>query len=620
VSTASEIAAAIARIAPQNALTGGLQQKVEAGLGGLDQLFSGLTQNGGLNSLPNLLIPGGSSTDTMANDIADRIIACLPLSGATLGNVLGTDTTARAAISQLQALWSDPSGSTKAPQSPVTDANLSKGLIKAFKDAGGDGPAAMGLHDSFSQMMADSTGTLVVASVGWNSDKVRQLLQQQLGKWINKIKTWGGTAKRTTAAAAAIEFELKYRYSVREAVATALSLGGHLLIGTNDLDNDLQELAQGTPSSATLGADIHKRFQEDYRNARIPLNHIIEQDDLVYGLSLGLAARGRRLGDLAFESPHVEFAAMYLARQSIKPIDLSLQQVPAVQKMLKWSIRDDNTNFSDGCIFEIKPVRSAWLGVAQEMYYRSSYNMWMAIFQDFPTLPMAAAKIFGQALTPGAIMCEWLHGGTAAEWPEANNARGGVKPFVKGGQTFTVMTTCVDALPGLLLYWIFDLPVWVLKLLYDFLQSKANDLVNKVQRVVIEVYTWIVAVLIAIPAVLMLLAALPEIEIGALLAALGRIGVMLRGPVLAGITAFQAVLQQFSKQWNIVSSVDANSGLVRISMTPTGGSIPDGVLTTGIQVGFLRIENIPVDAARYLGTVIQAGFDLTQVLLNTANA
>lgn len=611
MSSASDLASALAKIIPQNPVSDSMRVLLEGAFSSLDSTMTQLSGNAGLDSLAAMLIPRGAPSERKMVDVADRLIACLPSEVTLLAGLLDTDSVSRGTLNQLKQLWTYPNNLPQAQAGALSTDQLSRALSKALQDLGAQGSSILGLHDDLSLMTADVMQTLAVAGPGWTSSGAQKSIIKQLNKWIGRIKGWGGIAKKTSAVADEIAFELQFRYPVRLAVASVLSVGAHLLVGENELENDIKELTRGRPSSTGLGADIHRRYQKDYRQAR--LVDLIEQDDLVYGLGIQ-SFQGRKLGDVAFSSSHLELAGMYVARQSLKPIDLALSGAPPAEKMLNWSMRDDNANFTDECLFEIKPVRGAWLGVVQEMYYRSSFNMWMAIFQDFSSLPVALAKIFGTSAASQHIMCEKLRPGVAADWPEANAARRGVQRFVKNGRVFAVMGASVDALPGLLLYWIFDIPIAALKLIYDTLRDTFNKLANKVQAIVIEVYTWVTAIAIATVAVLLLVAAVASgaAEISALVAALARLGIALPAAVASGLTGFQQALQGFSKQWIITAASEATSGVVRLRLEPEA-TIDPTVLMTGIQVGFLRIEMIPVDAAKYFGAVVQAGLAMTGV-------
>src|ERR1700722_10320012 len=152
--------------------------------GNIDRVMTGVSKNSGLDSLAALLIPVGAPDETKAADVANRLIACLPMMGAGLGALQGNGQAFQTLLSELQALFADPPNAptTKPAADDDTQSRIQKGLTKVFQNLGGDAPAAMQLHDTLSQMTADSMQTMMMASTGWTAGQVRDLLQKQSGK------------------------------------------------------------------------------------------------------------------------------------------------------------------------------------------------------------------------------------------------------------------------------------------------------------------------------------------------------------------------------------------------------------------------------------------------------
>jgi hypothetical protein len=169
---------------------------------------------------------------------------------------------------------------------------------------------------------------------------------------------------------------------------------------------------------------------------------------------------------------------------------------------------------------------------------------------DLEPVRGALGKILGRKIFKLFLSCDKLYAGTVADWPEVNTSRGGVLSIDARGTNYTIMVAQIDALPGLVLYWNFDLPVAALKLLYDTLRDAFNRFSNRIRRWVIEVYTWVVAIALATVAVLLLLESLVAGAIEALVAALARLGPVLE-PVLAGIRAFASALTGAAAGWTL---------------------------------------------------------------------
>lgn len=611
MSLAEEIGAELAkRLVPQSAVAESIGGLVAGALDRLDGLFSQLKPSAGLASLADLLIPSGAPSERTAYDIAERLAACLPVDRAFAAAGLSADRAAREAEQQLQQLRR----ADEAPSGRRTDADpaeLVRQLVKALEDAGSDGKAVLGLWRMLHDMSADVTTFAAIGAPKWTNGDAQRLLREQIGKWIRNLRALGGLPKRTLIVAQEIDFELKFRFSVRLGVAAVLSAGGAALYGSKEMMGDVEELVLAGGSNMGLGVAVHSRLQRDYR-ARRPFD-VIEQDDRVYGLGQSSLMIGTPLKEAASRPGRDELLALYIARQSLKVLEGPIPEgTPAskLARMVGWSMRDDNTNITEARIFEIKPVRGAWLGVVQEMYYRSAFNLWIAIFQDLQSIKGALGKLAGRNIDALALAIDHLYPGTSADWPEVNTARGGALSVYARGTDYTIMVTQVDALPGLVLYWNVDLPVAALKLIYDILRDVFNALANKTRRWVIEVYTWIIAIAIAMAAVLLLLELAAAGAIEALIAALARLGSVAQ-PVLAGIREFAAALAAAGASWTVAASADASAGVIAVRLISKGDLAPE-TMRIAMQIGFLKVDDIPVDAAKHLTAVVAGGFALVE--------
>lgn len=583
-------------------------------LGRLDNLFMQARGTAGLSTLASLLIPAGTPSERSAVDIAERLAACLPVDRAFAAAGTATDRVAREAEGQFDQLrnGSGVPPVRKREQDPLV---IVRQLVKALEGAGAEGKAVLGLWRTLHEMSAEVTTFAAIGAPRWTNGDAQRLLREQLQKWIRNLRALGGLPKRTLAVAQEIDAELKFRFSVRLGVAAVLSAGGAVLYGTNEMVDDVKDLVLATGSNAGLGIAVHSRLQRDYRARRA--FDVIEQDDRVFGLGQSSLFIGTPLKEATSQSGRDDLLALYIARQSLKVIEGPLPEstpISRLAQMAGWSMRDDNMNLTEARIFEIKPVRGAWLGVIQEMYYRCAFNMWIAVFQDLEAIRGALGKIAGRNISKLNISCETLYAGSGGDWPEVNTSRGGVLTVDARSSSYTVMVTTVDVLPGLVLYWNFELPAAALKLLYDTLRDLFNQLAKRIRRWVVEVYTWVIALVLATVGVLLLLEAAVAGVVELVVAALVRLAPVLT-PVLAEIRAFAAALTAAASGWTIATSGDAARGLIALRLVPKGELASDTTLI-GVQIGFLRLDDVPVDAAKHLGAVVKAGFALVDYALS----
>jgi hypothetical protein len=615
MSLADDIGAELGRrLAPQSDVAVPMGKLLAGALGRLDGLFAGINPSSGLASLGRLLIPQGAGSERTAFDIAERLAACLPVEHALAAAGLASDAAAREAERQLQQLR-NPEASTASRRTDADPGELVRVLVAALEEAGDAGKNVLALWRNLHEMSASLTTLAAINAPKWSNGDAQRILREQIAKWIKNLRALGALPTRTLAVAKEIEFELQFRFSVRLGVAAVLSAGGAALYGSKEMLGDIDDVLLASPSGMGLGTAVHSRLQRDYRARRA--FDVIEQDDRVYGLGQSSLTVGTPLKEAAMQPGRDELLAIYIARQTLKALNGPLPEgvTPAsrLARLAGWSMRDDNTNVTEARIFEIKPVRGAWLGVIQEMYYRCAVNLWIAIFQDLDSIKGAIRKLTGKDIKKLVFAMDHLHAGTSADWPEVNTARGGALSVYARGTDYTIMVTMVDALPGLVLYWNFDLPLAALKLLYDTLRDLFNALANKIRRWVIEVYTWIIAIVIASVAVLLLVEAGIVGVIEAVIAALARLG-SLAPPVLEGIRQFSMALTAAGTGWTLVPAADATGGLFALRLVPKS-DLPPEVQLVGMQIGFLRMEGVPVDAAKHLAALMAGGFALVDYAL-----
>ncbi|MBN1205945.1 MAG: hypothetical protein JXB05_13595 [Myxococcaceae bacterium] len=144
---------------------------------------------------------------------------------------------------------------------------------------------------------------------------------------------------------------------------------------------------------------------------------LIVAERTVYGLGL----RRRPLARAAAEESNWDLTALRMARLS--PFSGS------------GELRDDLIDFGRMQMWEIKPTLSAPVGVMQEFYYRHSYNIWAAFWGDVIGNPIRRSRLMG-----GEDWDDFARG-VLAQSTISGPSGGTIKPF------------CLDALPGLVLYW-----------------------------------------------------------------------------------------------------------------------------------------------------------------------
>jgi hypothetical protein len=267
---------------------------------------------------------------------------------------------------------------------------------------------------------------------------------------------------------------------------------------------------------------------------------------------------------------------------------------------LENGLRDDSLDLSRGALYEIKPIRSAALGVVQEFTYRTFFNFYSALLQDLEigrpgrAYPTDARTAFIQ---PHA------HAGTKVLWPElqANGAR------TIGRQT--ILVVFIDRLPGLVFYLRFDIPVVTLGALAALIRKLLNELADRLKKgfdLVIE--GLIVALVVVVALVIVLALVILTLEIGAgLLALLGGALVEL-GPALAalrlggpqiieGLRRVIEMLGPLKERYGMrVQAVpNAGNGQLCLRFTAHEDSWPEAMPRASATFGQLRVEDAPVE-------------------------
>jgi hypothetical protein len=114
----------------------------------------------------------------------------------------------------------------------------------------------------------------------------------------------------------------------------------------------------------------------------------------------------------------------------------------------------------------------------------------------------------------------------------------------------------------------------------------------------------------------------PEVNIAALVSGTAELGALFAalaegGAVVAGLQAFALALLALAPSWAVVAAGDAATGTVALRLEPSAGSRVTA-MSTSVQIGFPRLENVPIDAAKHAGALVEAEFRPVKYALQPA--
>ena len=207
-----------------------------------------------------------------------------------------------------------------------------------------------------------------------------------------------------------------------------------------------------------------------------------------------------------------------------------------------WALyREDTLDMRCGELWEIKPMRSAAIGVFQEFQYRHAFNLVNALMQDVVDVLAGGGgkkgglakrapffKGIGYFSRPDSLIP-----GLDLNWVSLK------RPFTVGakgpGRPLLAVPLTVPQLPGLLLYVLLDIPVAGLialsallaKALQDAIEKMARDYANRVQQILEALAQVALGILLALGMVVVFFLFWEILAVGA---QLRRWGAQLRRP------------------------------------------------------------------------------------------
>lgn len=585
----------------------GLQSVAESTLGPVLDLLGSASGGKGVEEWLARL---GGDPQAGAVRLADHLIAAVPASvrdGVTRGfNENGSakdrSTALRDAVETLPP----------AERSTLTeDAKIPDRLLDALK-ADKDSKPAYELFVTWQRAVEELAGVMpALAAARWNDPRNAKTIADRIighGKRLAQhLKSTGKLPTTTAEEVLMIELEAKTLLPERLLIASPLSLGGMAATGS-------KEIYLGAPSNRALGQQVHQTLQTEFRSAPTRFPHLIVQEGKAYysGRALPLlraAVRSAVDGSLW---------ALWLARS------VSLVSASSAALAQDAELRDDNIDFNESSLWEIKPIRGAAPGVLQEFVYRSTYNLYVAVLKDFPGAAGTLALVAGHALASLLFTCHRLFGGMEVAWPElATNRIRAVKTAT--GQ-FVIVVYQVDPLPGLVLYLVVDLPVASIALFAKVLASLLNDLAKKLQQAMRALAEAVAVALMFVVAALALFALIPS------LVAAGVEAVAFLAPLLAGLGARAAPVlgaakrigetaaplqEQFGFRVEPALTQGAAPLTWRCRYDPDAESSPD-LRLVDLTAGFLRIERVPIQMLSVMEDAFVVAFGVAEAVCRKA--
>jgi hypothetical protein len=413
--------------------------------------------------------------------------------------------------------------------------------------------------------------TRVVNEIAKRAAKLKKILNR-LDKLFGRL-----SAPRFRLALKLLEAELIGSAPDRAVIAAMLSVPGIAI----DLGAGASSAAKETPSSMSLGTEVHEHLQREYRSyclsprfvglrAKPFVRGAVVQDGTVYyhamlGVPLRNAARSLRDASLY---------ALLFARLP----ETVVQQFIGNQRMDHvWSMyREDTVDMRCCQVWEIKPLRSAAIGVYQELQYRHAFNLVNAALLDISDLVTSgsargAVRKRGQFLKGMYFSVQTpLIAGLDTNWIPMKRA------FVVGrkqGRPLLAVPLTVPQLPGLLLYVLLQVPTVVLVALSALL---ARTIADQLEKLVRDCARFVEQVL----------RALAEAALGALLAlAMFVVAVMFwealaAGGALEALAALARLAARFAPALGTsvmpanLSRSDLTAGTASGGSTPASASLP----------------------------------------------
>jgi hypothetical protein len=328
----------------------------------------------------------------------------------------------------------------------------------------------------------------------WSKDIERRVAKEianraaKLKKVMERLDRIFGkiSAPRFRLALQLLRAELIGGLPDRAVIGLSMSVPGFLA----DLAVGADPSAEEARSSLSIGTEVHEYLQREYRSfwtsprligrsATPWIRAFVVQDSVVYynvmiGSPLDRAAKTR-------QPPDGSLWALLYARL---PEDVVGKIIGNKPRDHVWSMyREDTLDMRIGEVWEIKPMRSAAIGVYQEMQYRHAFNLVNALMLDvrdiLATGPAKGVLRKRAAFFKGLSFSRELPliGGLDQAWAPIKRA------FVlqrKKGQPLLVVPMTVPQLPGLLLYVLLRVPA---ELLFVFSALLAKTIAEQLEKI-----------------------------------------------------------------------------------------------------------------------------------------
>jgi hypothetical protein len=522
--------------------------------------------------------------------------------GARLARVIGDLVPAELREELLSALGgaSPPAAAPAAARAPAASPDK-EALARIAQALKADESEAAQSAASFARWLMDMTDEVVTfaasrppsssSRTNYSPEVIARRIRDMILRWIAELDEMGLAGEHTRRAVAEIRAEMMGPLFERQFVAAVLAVPALVLMNWRDIT----AMVPGPGSNFRVGNDIHQKLQEEYRRSPYRSRHLIVQESRVYWAS----PRGQ---DLKWaRSRDATLAVLYIARDRylIKVRDLLRRSNVAGQEAER-NLRDDNIDFTQGMIWEIKPIRGAALGVGQEFAYRSLFNFFVAWFKD-ATPPGGSLK----------FTCEHLIGGQLVAWPELRTNPARVinrREIVAGNGPQSVYVVSLDALPGIVMYLVVELPAAAVLILARHIERLLNEIARRAQRVWRTVATAVVLILTLVVVALLVVAVIAAVvSLGeALLAGVGALGLAL-APILLRfgadlprmLEALRRIVEQIAplrQRYGMTIVGDGSAdGCVHLRCTYTEEPPSEAVPRASGNVGPIRLVDAPVE-------------------------
>ena len=387
-------------------------------------------------------------------------------------------------------------------------------------------------------------------------DKAIEQITKRLGRFFKELWEFVANASQVSGFDHAFKAGVEIRDDLeslprRLTIALVISTGAACLDLTTELStgreteelirnvrDKIKEILKGDIKSTTaLGMKVEARLQRRFRDNNLPAPkgvasqapYQVLQNYRFWRFREGELPRGDESDKLSIVSIAHEdgsVRAFYYAR---KPAEIAQMTEPFLTNGMVEDCVDMRPGFRE--VWEIKPVRSAVLGVVQEMHYRSTFNLVNALFQDFfedstSKFRNIVVGVERFSLPAGTVS------GNSGSWDLAKAAFVTIPPPKRGKQQLVLVATIPNDLPGLVIYLIFEIDdetalneallAEIAKLLQQLLRDAAKGAQEAIDAAEDRLRSAASALIVAAAALAVILL-LPEIAVGDAIAVVGAL-------------------------------------------------------------------------------------------------